>query len=539
MEPIIRYLILVNVCIILFYTGFIYLQKKENNPRILRIFLLISIGISLTLPLSKFRISLPAFTKTENTEVLTIQKNTHPEEQQPYTTFEENTVSAVEHTTSIDWNWKKMAGSIYVFGSAIVLLRFVFRFLIILSFLGKAKHKRLHETDFLTSPVSAAPFSFLQWIFIPENLLDKHEARYILSHEKAHVNQFHSFDIILIELLLVAFWYNPFLWMLKKSIELVHEYQADEEVVKSGYNTKTYQELLVNLVAEEKLISLTSGFSKSIIFKRIEKMKQPEFKQTKGFKLTLLLPVTALLFFAVSCLNGQRPVDEKVSVFVVDKANEKTNEKAHEKANENANEKVADKTENGYAVIAPTKMNVLYAGIDNPVDIAVSGYNPKDIEVSATNAYVVGENGKYIFHPRLPGNVVVKLTSKGETIQKSEFRVKQLPEPYAHFAEKRGGIITKEVLLNGNLKAEMAPDFDFTVDFVITKFKVYGVLGGFAQEYPSESAELTVHQRAFIEKLQKGDKIYFTDIECVGPDGRTMKLPTLDFIIDGQSTYKQ
>ena len=520
MEPIIRYLIIVNVCIILFYTAFIYLQKKEHNPLILRIFLLLSIGISLTLPLSKFKISLPAFTKTENTELTTIRKNAHPEAQQAVTPFEENTLAEVEHTTSIEWNWNRILGSIYLVGSAIVLMRYVFRFLIIVSFLGKAKHTRLHETDFLTSPVSAAPFSFLRWIFIPENLLDKHEAKYILSHEKAHVNQFHSFDIVFIEFILVAFWYNPVLWMLKKSIELVHEYQADEEVVKSGYNTKTYQEILVNLVAEEKLISLTSGFSKSIIFKRIEKMKQPEFKQTKGLKLALLLPLTVLLFLGVSCLNGQKPVVEKTNEIVVDKANER------------ANEKVTDKTENGYAVISPTKMNVLYAGIDNPVEIAVSGNNPEEVEVSATNATITGEKGKYIFHPQLPGNVVVTITSNGKTIQKADFRVKLIPEPQAHFAGIRGGRILKEFLLNGNLEAEMASDFDFKVDFVITKFKLSGVLGGFFQEYPSESAELTVHQREFIKKLHKGDKIYFTNIECVGPDGRTRKLSTIDFTLE-------
>lgn len=495
MEAIFRYLALVNLCIILFYACYTYLQKKEHNPRILRIFLLLSIGISLTLPLSRYKISLPAFTKTENTELISNEYSFNSEIHQNVEPIERNSIHEEKHATYKTRNWKKIINFLYLTGSAIVLMRFLFRFLIILSFLDKAKQIRFQGTDFLTSPASAAPFSFLQWIFIPENLLDKQEANYILTHEKAHVNHFHTLDILLVELLLIAFWYNPFLWMLKKSIELVHEFQADEEVVKSGYNIKTYQELLVNLVAEEKLISLTSGFSKSIIFKRIEKMKQPEFNQTKGFKLAILLPITVMLFLGVSCLNGQKTKDKNL------------------------------------AVIAPTKMNVLYAGVDNPVDIAVSGYNPEEIEVSATNAIVKGEKGKYIFHPRLPGNVVVKLTSKGETIMVADFRVKLIPEPYAHFAEQRGGRIRKEVLLNGNLEAEMAPDFDFAVDFVITKFKLSCVLGGFVNEFPSQSAELTVHQREIIKKLNSGDKIYFTDIECVGPDGRTLKLPTLDFII--------
>lgn len=215
----------------------------------------------------------------------------------------------------------------------------------------------------------------------------------------------------------------------------------------------------------------------------------------KAFKFMHLPFMIAMLLVTVSCINGQKSENEIV------------------------------------AAIAPTKMNVMYIGVDNPLNIAVSGYAPDEIEVSITNGVIAGEKGKYIVKPRQTGIVTICLTVDGDTIQKTNFRVKTVPDPQTRLAGKQGGRISKEELLaNPEMIAYMA-DFDFDLQFTITEFTISGVLKGMNHDIASKSNKLTNEQIEFIKQLSRGDRIYVTDIKCFGPDGAPRPLSTIDFVI--------
>ena len=192
----------------------------------------------------------------------------------------------------------------------------------------------------------------------------------------------------------------------------------------------------------------------------------------------------------------------------------------------------------GAVTVSADKMNVFYVGVDNPVSVSVAGVRPDLISIKATNAVVSKAKGSsYIIKPRRPGNSIVRVyqSSAGgnKEVGFSDFRVKNVPDPEAKVNNQKGGRIAKNVLLlQFGVNAQMPEDFDFDLSFKVISFTVSAVVGGFNQELPSKSNRFTDQQKGLIENLQRGDKIYITDIKAIGPDGSPRPLSTIDFIIN-------
>jgi len=147
-------------------------------------------------------------------------------------------------------------------------------------------------------------FSFFKWIFIDKESYNEADSDQIIQHEIIHARQYHSADIILIELLATIMWFNPFAWMMRKSIRLVHEYLADEGALGTGIDSLRYQALLFNQAIEEKLICISSSFNHSLIKKRMIMITKGKFKQKAKAKIIALLPVSVFLFLVITCING-------------------------------------------------------------------------------------------------------------------------------------------------------------------------------------------------------------------------------------------
>jgi hypothetical protein len=126
----------------------------------------------------------------------------------------------------------------------------------------------------------------------------------MILHEKIHVSQFHSLDLLVMELLTAVMWFNPLIWMMKNSVQLVHEYLADEGALKSGIDPLRYRLLLLNQVTEEKLICLSSNFNYSLIKKRIAMMTTRKINKNTRVKLLTFIPLSAVLFLVIAVTNG-------------------------------------------------------------------------------------------------------------------------------------------------------------------------------------------------------------------------------------------
>jgi TonB family protein len=120
----------------------------------------------------------------------------------------------------------------------------------------------------------------------------------IIAHEKSHLTQGHYLDLFIIEAISILQWFNPIIWLFEKSIKEIHEFLADEEVLKSGKNRAKYQALLVNQALGGPVFIFTNQFNQSLIKKRIMMMKNTKTSRAAKLKALLIVPLIAALLLA-------------------------------------------------------------------------------------------------------------------------------------------------------------------------------------------------------------------------------------------------
>ncbi|WP_430812017.1 MULTISPECIES: gliding motility protein GldM [unclassified Carboxylicivirga] len=191
-------------------------------------------------------------------------------------------------------------------------------------------------------------------------------------------------------------------------------------------------------------------------------------------------------------------------------------------------------------VISPTKMNVFYEALENPVEISVPGISSSQLKVTFGNCTYRKQGDVYWVKPKAGfagGKALVTVSAQinGNTrrLGSQEFRIKPLPLPYATFAGKRDGKVRKSLLINqSGIFAEMGPDFDFELEYTVTQFSIATVKGGFFQSALSKSNLLTKEQIELIKGTSRGSKINIEEIKAIGPDGRNRKLSPIVLTVD-------
>jgi hypothetical protein len=182
--------------------------------------------------------------------------------------------------------------------------------------------------------------------------------------------------------------------------------------------------------------------------------------------------------------------------------------------------------------IAPTKMNVLYIGLDNPVKIAISEIDANRIGVTVDNGTIKGEKGEYIVSPKDVGLAKIVVSANDKAIDSAEFRVKAVPDPVAKVAGIKGsGAIDQAFLLEQKGVVAEMENFDFDLCFKVVEFTVSTVVGKFAVDRSVKSNMFTQEQYDLIRKVQKGKKVYIESIKAVGPDGTIRMLGSIALTI--------
>ncbi|MBK7710543.1 MAG: hypothetical protein IPJ37_06105 [Bacteroidales bacterium] len=198
-------------------------------------------------------------------------------------------------------------------------------------------------------------------------------------------------------------------------------------------------------------------------------------------------------------------------------------------------------------IVSPTAMNVMYAGIENPIDVSVPGVSPDKIKIRVVNGSVTTEkvkNPKGVF---FPGTWSVKPTAAGQNVQvivtadmsgkpvqypPYEFRVKPLPPPIAVFGGKSTGSISRATAAAQQGVFAVMPDFDFDLRYQITGFTVIYNDKGNDYEEISNSTNLTSKQKDLISRLTRGKNLIIKDSRALGPDGKTKDLQPVILKID-------
>lgn len=191
-------------------------------------------------------------------------------------------------------------------------------------------------------------------------------------------------------------------------------------------------------------------------------------------------------------------------------------------------------------VISPTKMNVFYEALENPVEISVPGISGSQLKVSFGNCTYRKRGDVYWVKPR-PGfaggkavvSVSAEINGKTRRLGSQEFRIKPLPLPYATFAGKRDGKVRKNLLISqSGVFAEMGPDFDFELEYKVTQFSIATIKNGFYQSELSNSNRVTEAQKDLLKGVSRGAKVTIEEIKAIGPDNRNKKLSPIVITVD-------
>ncbi len=158
------------------------------------------------------------------------------------------------------------------------------------------------------------PHSFLNYIFLSkEAYLNGAIEAEILHHERAHVQQRHTLDLLFVELLRAIFWVNPMLNFYRQAMVLNHEFLADDEVLMEGQSTFEYQHLLLCHSVSPVKLALASQFNYSFIKKRFVMMhKQTPRSRALILKFTVLPLLLASLYMFSDNIMAQAPRPEPV-----------------------------------------------------------------------------------------------------------------------------------------------------------------------------------------------------------------------------------
>ena len=299
----------VAVLIAAFYFCYRLLMERETMHRLNRIVLLSSILLSLVLPLCV--ITLHETVEVESSQVGTsagmpIQEIDRPElgiTELGIATAEDPIIPSVEtNTTNL---LKNLFQPSIIF--AIFMIGLVCRLLYIAKsyrqFCRMIKDSEQHSLeDGVTLAVvdlPVAPFSWMHTIVLSR--IDYEECNpSILAHERGHIRQHHSWDIVFVEALTALQWFNPVVWLLRRDLRTIHEYEADASVLSSGSDVSQYIQLLMRKAMGTKACTLANGINNSVLKKRVTMIIKPKSNRWQCLRIAYLLPLIAVSLYA-SC----------------------------------------------------------------------------------------------------------------------------------------------------------------------------------------------------------------------------------------------
>jgi beta-lactamase regulating signal transducer with metallopeptidase domain len=284
-----KYLLISAASLIIFYLAFLLIFKNRTRFRQQRIFLMASLVISLLLPLNPFLITFPSINSIS--DYIFAGNQTQPDEIMG--------IELIRDTIQLS----DLMFTIWKIITSAILLTFISQLFRIIWFYRNSRKVSDRNITILYSKKVKSPFSFFHLVFMPESLENTKDAESII-HESIHSTQLHSADNLIAELILALMWFNPAVWLLKRSLHLVHEYLADEGTINSGIEMRRYQSLLLNQVAEGSLMNIPSGFNNNIIKKRMIMMTKNRNKESNRVGLLSLFMLTTTLFLAISMVNG-------------------------------------------------------------------------------------------------------------------------------------------------------------------------------------------------------------------------------------------
>ncbi len=207
-------------------------------------------------------------------------------------------------------NWQLLTVLFYA-GVVLMALRLLLQFLSLYRMHRRSAPGKVanYPVRVLEEPVS--PFSFWQTVYINPSMHKEKELVTILEHEKVHVKQWHSLDIILAELSVVFYWFNPGIWLMKKAVKENLEFITDEKILKKGVDRKTYQYSLLDVGNLTPSVAIVNNFNLSDLKKRIKMMNAKRSSRLTLSRYLFALPV--LLITTLAFTVSKKDIDKHLA----------------------------------------------------------------------------------------------------------------------------------------------------------------------------------------------------------------------------------
>ncbi len=295
MTNILIYLLKVILCSGLLYSYYYWVLRDKKFHRFNRIYLLSSVIFSSVIPLLKIGIWSPAPVQPLIIQMLAVSGAPLPEPQ----------VLPVTSATSA-LNVDTIFLIIFCFISFLFALRLVLAIAKIVRLAVTSPQQRWSGLTIVLTPAQNAPFSFFNYIFWnPQTDINSQEGQCILRHELAHVRELHSADKLFINLVLLAGWSNPVFWFIRKELDLIHEFIADEKAVAAG-GPSDLARMLLQATFSGNHFSITNSFFYSPVKRRLLMLSQSGSQTFSTVRKWLVLPllVAAGCFFAFTVKDG-------------------------------------------------------------------------------------------------------------------------------------------------------------------------------------------------------------------------------------------
>ncbi len=272
------YILKSTLLLAVFDAFFLLVMRRSGWFRFNRITLLAGSAACLLLPLIPFQVNRATLYSTWLEPVVVAASD--PAE------------PAVAATASgMSFSWQAFVLALYLLGALVALVFYLRSYGLMFRLLRRNPGER-HDGYTLHLIDRVIPsFSWMRHIVINRDDYAHYPA--ILTHEQAHVRRGHSVDLLLASLLTVLQWFNPLVWICRSELKLLHEYEADDFVLKQGIDATQYQLLLVKKAVGEKRFLLANGFNHAQLKNRITMMQTTTKAAWKKLFLLLLLPLLA------------------------------------------------------------------------------------------------------------------------------------------------------------------------------------------------------------------------------------------------------
>ena len=313
-ELIIGHLLPIAATVGVLWLVYRFLFRNSNRLYFNRFFLLTSMLLALAMPLlgllSGIEVPQMATLKQNMFNGMMLSEVIVTPDGQPVLPEVSVTTDATPSRFSV---WQVMGG-IYLLGVGVMTLLFLIKLGRLVALIIRSPKQKMAGCTAVFTGKEQGSFSFFRYAFFPNENVDPD----IMRHEMSHIEHHHSWDILFAEVMMILQWFNPFIYLYKKELQSLHEYQADRDVVATGVDKKNYMMLILQQCTAVDFSGMSNNFSLILTKKRIKMITRNEKAKGLWWRLLATLPVLAILMIANTKVTAQeqKAVDHTLKVSI-------------------------------------------------------------------------------------------------------------------------------------------------------------------------------------------------------------------------------